>query len=129
MAKRPRITGNPPGQPTKYRPEMCDEIVALMSKGLSATAAAAELNLARKSLYNWEEAHPEFAAALDLGRIKRQAFLEKRLLGASEGPVVTSSIFALKNAAPKEWRDKQEVEQTGTLTINITRFADHKPAE
>jgi hypothetical protein len=124
-----RRTGNPPGQPTKYRPELCDEIVAIMSKGLSATAAAAELNICRKSLYNWEAEHPDFATALDMGRTKRQAFLEKRLLGASEGPVVTSSIFALKNAAPKDWREKQEVEQTGTLTINITRFADHKSAE
>lgn len=131
-AAKSRRTGKPRGNPafvTKYTPQMCDKIVSLMAGGLSATAAAAELNLARKTLYNWEEAHPEFAAALDMGRIKRQAFLEKRLLSARKGPVVTSSIFALKNANPKEWRDKQELEHTGkdggAIHIeDVTRDAD-----
>jgi hypothetical protein len=113
MAKRPRVTGNPPGQPTKYNPARCDEIIAHMGKGLSATAAAGEMNITRMTLHNWEKEHPEFAEAMELGRIKRQAFLEKQLMSPSAPGMVPAMIFALKNANPKEWRDKQELEHTG----------------
>jgi hypothetical protein len=37
------------------------------------------------------------------------------LLNAEASPVVTSSIFALKNAAGDDWRDKQEVEHSGKV--------------
>lgn len=112
MAK-PRTTGRPRGGPTKYSPERCDEIIGHMSKGLSATAAAGEMNITRKLLYDWSERHPEFAEAMELGRIKRQAFLEKQLMSPSAPGMVPAMIFALKNANPKEWRDKQELEHTG----------------
>jgi len=46
---------------------------------------------------------------------KRQAFLERRLLTADAGPVVTSTIFALKNAAADDWREKQEIDQKTTV--------------
>jgi hypothetical protein len=58
------------------------------------------------------ERHPEFADTIKLAQAKRQLFLERRLLEAKEGPVVTSTIFALKNAGPQDWRDKQEVEHS-----------------
>lgn len=36
-------------------------------------------------------------------------------------PNPTAMIFWLKNRRPDKWRDKQEVEQTGNLNINIKR--------
>ena len=39
------------------------------------------------------------------------------------GTTSTGSIFALKNMG---WKDKQEVEQSGDLNINIMRFTDEK---
>lgn len=89
---------------------MGDEILSLMGEGLSLAAAAAELGIHRQRVYDWEERHPEFQDTIRLARVKRQLFLERRLLTAKEGPVVTSTIFALKNAAGEDWRDKQEVE-------------------
>lgn len=97
------------GRPTDYTPDLGERILALMEEGLSLAAAAAECNVHRQRVYEWEERHPEFADTVKLARVKRQAFLERRLLSASEGPVVTSSIFALKNAGPDDWRDKQLV--------------------
>ena len=100
----------PAGRPTDYRPQFGEEILALMAEGLSLTAAAAELGFHRQRVYEWEERYPEFADVIKLARGKRVLKLERDLLAAPDSPTVTSRIFALKNAAPDEWRDRQEVE-------------------
>lgn len=103
----------PAGRPTDYTPELGEKILELMNQGLSLAAAAAELNIHRQRVYEWEEKHPEFADTVNLARSKRQLFLERRLLAADQGPVVTSTIFALKNAGQGDWREKQEYEHSG----------------
>lgn len=101
------------GRPTDYRPEYGDIIVDLMSAGFSLAAAASTLDVHRQRVYEWCERHPEFADAVNKGRVKRQMFLENRLLTADSSPHVTSTIFALKNAAPDDWREKVVNEHTG----------------
>jgi hypothetical protein len=103
---------NQRGRPTDFKPAMGEEILALMASGLSLAAAAADIGIHRQRVYQWMERHPEFADTIKLAQAKRQLFLERRLLEAKEGPVVTSTIFALKNAGPQDWRDKQEVEHS-----------------
>jgi len=122
MAKSQQSTDNRtvkkgPGRPTTFNPALGEEIVSLMAQGLSLVAAAAECGVHKARVYDWEKVHPEFANLVSLARGKRQLFLERRLLTATDGPVVTSSIFALKNAAPADWRDKQEVEHSGGVTV------------
>lgn len=102
------------GRPTDYKPPMGEEILSLMAGGLSLAAAAAELGIHRQRVYEWMERHPEFADTVKLAQAKRQLFLERRLLSADAGPVVTSTIFALKNAGPEDWREKQEIDQRTT---------------
>jgi hypothetical protein len=114
VAKRPR------GRPTDYTPVLGGEILSLMSEGLSLAAAAAELGFHRQRVYEWTERYPDFADTVKLAQAKRQAFLERRLLSADDGPVVTSTIFALKNAGPDDWRDKREVEHSGAVAVDHT---------
>lgn len=104
---------HPGGRPTKYKPAYCQEIVELMGQGFSLTAAAAELGISRETAYAWEREIPEFSDAVKLARGKRTLKLERDLLSASDGPTVTSRIFALKNACADEWREKVTQEQTG----------------
>jgi hypothetical protein len=98
------------GRPTIFDDGFGERILELMASGLSLAAAAADLNIHRQRVYEWVEKHPEFADTIKLAMSKRQLFLERRLLSAVEGPVVTSSIFALKNAGAADWRDKVEQE-------------------
>jgi DNA-binding XRE family transcriptional regulator len=107
------------GRPTDYDPAFCEMVVDSMSAGYSKTATAGKLGVTKQTLLNWCEKHPEFFDAVKLGEVLRTAKLEEDLLGATEGPKVTSRIFALKNAAPDEWRDKREVEHQGGLTITL----------
>lgn len=112
---------HPGGRPTDYTPELGDAILSYMNEGLSLAAAAAECDIHRQRVYDWEKTHPEFADTISLARGKRQLFLERRLLKATEGPVVTSSIFALKNASD-DWREKSEVDMNhkGGVNVNIS---------
>jgi hypothetical protein len=112
------------GRPTDYRPEFGNEILNLMASGLSLAASAAELGFHRQRVYEWMERHPDFADTVKLAQVKRQLFLERRLLSAEVGPVVTSTIFALKNAGPEDWRDKVDHAVDGRMTIEIVRFGN-----
>lgn len=116
------------GRPTEYTEELGDKILSLMEAGLSLAAAAADCNVHRQRIYDWANKHPNFADTINLARAKRQLFLERRLLSAEIGPIVTSSIFALKNAAPDDWRDKQEVEHSGTV-VTANPFETLEPDE
>ncbi len=111
------MRGMPAGRPTDFKPAMGEEILEQMAQGFSLAAAAAELGIHRQRVYEWMERHPEFADTVKLAQVKRQRFLESRLLTADAGPVVTSTIFALKNAGPEDWRDKREVEHSGDMTV------------
>lgn len=103
------------GRPTDFKPKMGEEILQLMASGLSLAASAADLGIHRQRVYEWMERHPDFADTVKLAQAKRQLFLERRLLSADSGPVVTSTIFALKNAGPEDWRDKVETHLSGTV--------------
>lgn len=103
----------PAGRPNGYNPERCAELIAEMAKGYSMTAAMAQMGFHRQTGYDWMAAYPEFSDAVKIGQGKRQLFLEKRLMDADAGPVVTSSMFALKNTGTGDWRDRVTNEVTG----------------
>jgi hypothetical protein len=101
------------GRPTTYTPEIGIKIVQEMEKGYSLAAAAAAFDIARKTIYNWKDQHPEFDELVQVAMVKRQRFLEERLTTTQSGAVVTSTMFALKNAGAADWREKQEIEHVG----------------
>ena len=103
----------PAGRPTDYDQAYCDQIIEYMGQGYSKTAFAGKIGVARNTLLNWAEANPEFLRAVKIAEAARVTKLEEGLLSADVGPMVTSRIFALKNADPEEWRDKQSLEHTG----------------
>ena len=107
------------GRPTKYKPEYCQQVIDFMSKGYSLTAFAGNILVAFSTIQEWEKAHEAFSAAIKIGKAARTGILEKELLEKENGPQVTARIFALKNAAPDEWREK--VEHDVNLKIDIAQ--------
>lgn len=103
----------PAGRPSKYDPAFCDQVEEIMRAGFSKMAAAGEIGVCYDTLTAWMDAHPEFLQAVKRGQAARTMKLERDLMDAETGPKVTSRIFALKNAAPDEWRDKQTTEHVG----------------
>jgi hypothetical protein len=108
------------GRPTKYEDRFADECVEFMGQGYSLTAFAGSIGIARATINNWMAEHPEFLEATRVGQAKRTMKLEQGLISGESGPKVTGHIFALKNADPEGWKDKQEVEHSGGVTIQAT---------
>lgn len=105
------------GRPSKYKPEYCDLIIEHMSEGASITSFAAEIGVARSTIDEWANNYTEFSGAVKIGKAKCAAWWEK--LGRNNAITgegnATLVIFGLKNMAPEDFRDKQEVHQTGTM--------------
>lgn len=104
---------HPGGRPTKYDSRYCEEVIQAGKQGYSLTAFAGMIGVCRDTISEWMNVHPEFSASVKIHQSARTYCLESDLLTGETGPKVTSRIFALKNAAPQEWRDKQEHEMTG----------------
>jgi hypothetical protein len=105
------------GRPTKYRSAYCDEVIAAGQEGLSLTAFAGIIGVCRDTISEWVNTHPDFSVACKKAAAKRVEYLERTLLSADVGPRVTARIFALKNAAPAEWKDKHEIEHSGGVSV------------
>jgi len=102
------------GRPSTYKPEYCESVVELMSQGYSFTAWCGSIPVGWETGKGWMSAYPEFSAAVKEGQTARAKLLEKGLLSDTfAGPQITARIFALKNAAPHEWRDRSTTEVTG----------------
>jgi len=85
---------------------MCEAVREFMSQGYSRMAAAGHIGVSYDAFREYQERHPEFRQAVKFGQAVRTMKLEEDLLTADSGPRATTRIFALKNAAPEEWRDK-----------------------
>lgn len=104
--------------PTTYKPEYGVQILEKMSEGYSLAAAASFIDVHRRRVYDWMESHEDFRALVELGKAKRQQFLETRLMkDEATGPQTTANIFALKNASA-DWREDQQSKVTIDQTIN-----------
>lgn len=50
---------------SKYEERFCDALVAHMTDGYSFESFAGVIGIGRRSLFNWQNAHPEFKDAHD----------------------------------------------------------------
>jgi len=64
------------GRPTDYLPEYGDRAIELGRLGKSHAQIAADFDVSRQTLYNWQEAHPEFLDAITRARDLAQAWWE-----------------------------------------------------
>jgi hypothetical protein len=105
---------NPGGQPTKYRPEYCQELIDYMSEGKSFEAFAGRVSVARCTLYEWVKVYPEFKEAKDIAFSKclekwEEIGADGMYRGGKDNPFQASIwIFQMKNRFG--WRDKVEQE-------------------
>ena len=71
-----------------------------------------------QSMYDYENKTPEFSDTIKKARSKMEVIYEQLLQDGNSG-----AIFALKNFG---WKDKQEIEQTGDVSITINKtYADN----
>jgi hypothetical protein len=108
------------GRPSKYKKEYCSRAIELFSEGKSVIQIAAELNVSRDTVYEWQKVYPEFSDSIKKGMTKSEAYWEHLLQGAAAGLVNVNSaalIFLLKNRF--QWKDRieQDIDLKGNMNI------------
>lgn len=104
----------PEGRPSEYRPEYCDLVREKMGEGLSLTAFAGFVGVAKETAYRWMSRHREFGDAVSRARAAQNLWWELKMKSARKGAEVTASIFALRNINPDDWKDVRQVEHQHT---------------
>lgn len=131
------------GAPSKYNPEMCEQLISLMSEGLSKTAVSVELGISKETLYQWSDPEgdyykPEFSDAVKEGLARSQAWWERKLTEAATGQNkdanATLMIFIMKNQFRQDWSDLVVSEQRHSFVVSDTPeqtgdewLSNHKP--
>jgi hypothetical protein len=101
------------GRPKLYRREMCARLVEAMAEGLTAEAAAAKIGISARSLFYWQQQHPEFLQAIQEGRQRSQLWWEERALAMANGEAGNTQIvmLGLRNRGPRcHWMEQRHGE-------------------
>lgn len=129
-------------RPTKYKPEFSRLAQKMTRLGATNMEVADALEINVLTLYRWSATNKEFCNALKVGKEEADERVESSLYVRATGysheethvsnfqgqitltpmvkyypPDATSMIFWLKNRRPKQWRDKQDHELSGTVEI------------
>lgn len=131
------------GRPSKYKPENAEKVRVLCEHGATNKEVADFFQVDLSTIRNWATTYPEFFAALKLGKTAADDRVEQslyhramgyshdavKILMTKEGdvyreeyvehypPDTVACIFWLKNRRPEQWRDKVEVEHSGTVAL------------
>jgi transposase len=109
----------PVGRPSLYKPEYCEEVIALGKIGKSVEAIGAILGVGTKTLYNWRDENPEFLHALELAKEFELQWWEDiaqtHMIENKESDKINASIWSRSMAArfPKKYRESTKTEITG----------------
>lgn len=132
------------GVKSTYKPEYAEQARKLCLLGATDKELADFFERTESTINNWKKAHPDFLDSIKMGREIADGdvavSLYKRAMGYSHKavkifndqgvpleveytehypPDTAACIFWLKNRQKGKWRDKQEVEQSGTVSYQI----------
>lgn len=111
------------GRPSEYDPAYCEDVIEHMAQGASLTSFAASVGVDRKTIYNWQKAHPDFLLACARAQAACAAWWEQanRLLAITGMGNQGAIAFGLKNMAHEDWKDKVEQHITGSVEHTLSR--------
>lgn len=96
------------GRPSKYRSEMCHQVVEWGKLGKSKAWIASELDIARSTLDEWCAAYPDFSEAITRAHTYAQRWWEDKGQEALDKREFQASVWSRSMAArfPDDWREK-----------------------
>lgn len=112
---------HPGGRPTKYNSAYCQTVILMMTEGASMVEIAAEIGVNKTTLYEWEKAHEEFSNALKKGRAFSEAWWVREGRTNLKDRNFNHVLWYMNMKNRFGWKDKQEVEHTGGITVSFDR--------
>lgn len=137
------------GRPSKYKAEYAEQAYKFCLLGADDNRLAAFFEVDPATIHRWKHDHAQFCDSIKRGKDIADAEIAQALYHRAKGyshkavkmfnnqgeilieeytehyPPDTGAAMAwLKNRQPKDWRDKQEIEHSGTLDVDIERMND-----
>lgn len=131
------------GRPSKFE-QVKDMLYKMASYGMTDKQMADVVGVSEQTVNNWKLKDPNFLESLKAEKEIADAKVERSLFERATGyshaedkifndngtplvvpttkhypPDTTAAIFWLKNRKPKEWRDKQDIEHSGGMMIDV----------
>jgi len=137
----------PAGRPSSYDPDFARQAQKLSELGATDQEMADFFEVDVRTIYRWKHDYDEFCQSLKVGKEIADERVERSLYqkaigyeqdevkifmpgGATEpvyapfrakiAPDTTAAIFWLKNRRSGEWRDKQDVEHSGSIETTVS---------
>ena len=134
------------GRPPIYEEAFCPRARKLALLGLTDTEIADQFGISPDTLYEWGRRHPQFSEALKAGKSEADAEVAEALFERARGakvpgvkifmppgspdpvyapftehlpPDTNAAVRWLMNRQPQRWRERKEVEITGSLEHRI----------
>jgi hypothetical protein len=106
---------------TKYKPEMCDQIIELGKAGASQKMIWSQLGISKSTADTYRKKYPEFAEALDLALVHAQAYWETMMLANIENKNFNSRMveIALRGQFASDYRETREQKVDVKADVNI----------
>lgn len=150
----PQEAAKKPGRPSKYKVEFAEQAAKLCKLGATDAQLADFFEVAVSTINLWKVQYKAFSESIKVPKAEADERVEQSLYRRALGyehdetdirvvdhaiiktptrkhypPDTTAAIFWLKNRRPEQWRDKQEVEHSGDLTVQVIRFGDDTATE
>lgn len=103
---------------TKWRPELNEAVISMGERGLALAQMAAELNVSRKTLFNWTKNSEckGFKEAMEIARTKCEAYWVNvgmdGIRGKIKGFNQVAWIYSMKCRFKEDWSDTQKSDVT-----------------
>jgi hypothetical protein len=130
------------GRPTLYKESYNEQVYKLCLLGATDKVIADFFDVEESTINNWKNEHEEFLESIKRGKVEADATIAEKLYNRAKGydqktdkifqfqgePVIvptvehvasdtTAAIFWLKNRHPAKWRDKQDIELSGSMVM------------
>ena len=138
------------GRPTDYKPEYNELVYKLCLLGATDKEMADIIGVTEQTFNNWKGKHKDFFESLTRGKVVADAEIAKSLYHRAKGyehketitatyqgqitdtmdvikhypPDTPAATLWLKNRQPDKWRDKVEVDQTTSGSIEVVFSSD-----
>jgi len=109
----------------KYDPETFPLLAEGYARdGLTDLQIAEKLGISKNTFYIYVKKYSDFRDALKRGKAPVDQMVENALFKKALSGDITAMIFWLKNRRPDKWRDKKDVEHSGSLQIEVDLVED-----